>query len=55
MDPKTIKIHEKTNHNFDIIKNKEISKQNEILNSYLDDEFDNFEDKTPFDVSNLQI
>jgi hypothetical protein len=54
MDPKTIKIHEETNHNFDAIKNQEISKQDEILDSYLDDEFDNFEDETPIDVSNLQ-
>jgi hypothetical protein len=59
LDPKTIKIHEETNHNFDAIKNKEISKQDEILDSYLDDEFDNFEDETPdqtfnksFDLTN---
>ena len=52
MDPKTIKIHEETNHNFDAIKNKEISKQDEILDSYLNDEFDSFEDETLIDVSN---
>jgi hypothetical protein len=53
LDTKTIKIHEETSHNFDAIKNKEINKQNEILDLYLNEKFEGFENKTPNQTPNL--
>jgi hypothetical protein len=44
LDSKTIRIHEESSRDFSSIKNKEISKQDQILDRYLDDELNKYDD-----------